>query len=255
MTDPALKSKIFHGIVRRLTQGAGNLSISTNVRMLDEGWVNTDSVYEDTLLPLISLTKRIYLAGYKQDWLGDISGDLPVGSEWAKTLSVSAIKVSKYYFLPHDVAADQILKKFWVQPYFYVPRTDGMPGNTVVRPAVAVLEFDVNEIPVNSLIQGLVSLSTISNLWSGGRYQTAAKRWCSASKDVQDSIFLPYKDLGNFTFTGSAETVGSFVDLIMIKGGIAQKYEELSSDQLLENMECKEEESIDECIERILNYI
>lgn len=89
-----------------------------------------------------------------------------------------------------------------------------MPGNSVARPAVAVMEFNVNEITVNPLIRDLVSISTIANRWAGGRYESAVKRRCQASSGDKVTIYLPYKDLGNFTFTGSGEVIGRLIDRI-----------------------------------------
>ncbi len=253
MNIPGIKNQLFHEIIKRLTRQAGNINISTNVRLESEGWVNVDGVYEHTLLPLISASKRICLAGYRSDWLESVPGDIPPGSEWALQVTESAEKVNRYYFLPRDAAADPKLKNFWVQPYFYVPRVDGFPGNAVVRPAVAVFEFNVDELPVDPLIQNIVSISTISNLWSGGRYQAAAKRWSNASNNKSESVFLPYKDLGNCTFTGSAGAIGRLVDELMTTGGLARRYEEFSSEGLLENLACKEGEGLDECVGRIIS--
>ena len=256
MNMPAIKNKLFHEIIKRLTREAGNVSISTKVRLESEGWVDVDGVYEYTLLPLISASKRICLAGYRPDWLESVPGDFQPGSEWALQITESAEKVNRYYYLPRDAAADPKLKNFWVQPYIYVPRIDGFPGNSVVRPAAAVFEFDVDELPSGPLVQNIVSISTISNLWSGGRCQAAAKRWSNASSNNSGSVFLPYKDLGNFTFNGSAGAIGRLVDKLMTKGGLAQRYDEFSSEGLLENLACKEGEGIDECVGRIIsNYL
>lgn len=80
--------------------------------MESEGWQNVDRVYEATLLPLISQSKHIYLAGYKPDWLNEVPANAPAESGWVVRITDTAVKVYQQYILPTDVACEPVLKDF-----------------------------------------------------------------------------------------------------------------------------------------------
>jgi len=193
----------------------------------------------------------VHLAGYDPLWTEGIAQDR-LNYQWPEYLTQNVQKDSKLCFIKKDVLLQDRLKEFWVQPFLYVPRTDGLPGNKLARPAVIVFEFDVDRLPVIALCKNLESLGGVSNPWAGGKQQMAAKRWCMKQRDNQNSIFLPYENLGAFLLIATAEVLGKAADRLMTEGGLASRYEEWEGSRLKSKLHCHEQEGISDCVERII---
>ncbi|MBF7073952.1 hypothetical protein ISG33_11130 [Glaciecola sp. MH2013] len=216
-----LKRQLFYLVTKKIAMKINQFGCTTISSYLDEGWSNSEIVFEEMLLPLLEKSHRIALVGYRSDWReGYKNEDLPF---WSELFDSLVYREGRRFFLKNSSESMKKLFTYWQEPYFLVD-SNSNPGKQTIRPAIPVVEIDYSNIDISRLMKGSEIFSELSNPWAGGYY--SAKKWVYSQMPESKNLFLPYRNLSSIRFFGCESTIGKFVDRVVIEGNLIEEIDE-----------------------------
>jgi hypothetical protein len=241
------KRQLFYLLTKKIAMNIHQFGCSTVSSYLDSGWSNSEQVFENALLPILSNSEQITLVGYKPDWKNSChENELP---EWACMLDKLAYKDGKRYFLQNNFDSMKELFDYWQDPSFLIDSKNNF-GKETIRPAVPVIEIDPIKVDIDGLMKASEIFSQTSNPWAGG-FEAAGRLVKSRIKE-SENLYLPYRNLSAFRFFGCEKAIERLVDRVMIEGMLIEEIEDHCPGYWEDDYSIQEGESIDQAVDRLL---